>query len=152
MRKYIKYVICFILGGLVLGSIGVFATLTYSANQITYTKDNNTMYLSEAIDELYTTSNKYTTDRDTFFIDKSNETKIQLLGKKTNFTYYNVTITWSNSDAVCTAYATSNDENNILYNITYGQDYTVDYPDVTQHRLVLKGTNGGCNFRVTYHN
>ena len=50
-----KNILLIIISGLFFSSISVFATLTYSANQITYTKGNNTMYLSEAIDELYTT-------------------------------------------------------------------------------------------------
>ena len=51
----VRYIIISLLIGLLLGSVGVYAALTYNANQITYTKGNNTMYLSDAIDELYTT-------------------------------------------------------------------------------------------------
>ena len=56
MKNNIKIIIAFFLGAIIFGSAGVYATLTYNANQITYTKGNNTMYLSDAIDELYTSA------------------------------------------------------------------------------------------------
>ena len=51
----IKYLIVGIILGLLFGSVGVYATLTYNASQITYTKNNVEMPLSSAIDDLYTT-------------------------------------------------------------------------------------------------
>ena len=56
-----KYAIGFIFGAIIFSIIRVYATVTYSANQITYTKGNNTMYLSEAIDELYTSADRVPT-------------------------------------------------------------------------------------------
>ena len=57
MKKYIKYVLCFFVGIIFTLSIGCFAVFSYNASQITYSKNNVEIPLSDAIDELYTTSN-----------------------------------------------------------------------------------------------
>ena len=58
MCQKVKYIIVFFLGGIICTTIGVYATLTYNASQITYTKNNVEMPLSSALDELYTSANR----------------------------------------------------------------------------------------------
>ena len=55
MKKYIKFILGFIVGGIICTSIGVYATITYTASQIKYTKSNNQeVTLDSALNELYT--------------------------------------------------------------------------------------------------
>ena len=59
MKKHIRDITFLIIGMLISGVV-VYATLTYQANQITYTKSNNqTVTLDTALDELYTSANNY---------------------------------------------------------------------------------------------
>ena len=54
MKKLFKNsIFTFVLGLIIAGSIGVYATLSYEASQITY----KTTTLDHAIDDLYTTQN-----------------------------------------------------------------------------------------------
>ena len=57
MKKKIIFLFGFVLGILISGIV-VYATLTYNANQIMYTKSNNTeVTLDTALNELYTSAN-----------------------------------------------------------------------------------------------
>ena len=57
MCKFLKSRLFFFMLGIVIAStISVFATLTYNASQIVYTKNNLEMPLSNVIDELYSSA------------------------------------------------------------------------------------------------
>ena len=92
--KNIKFILGFILGGIVCTSIGVFATIYYEASQINY---KNTT-LDHAIDELYTTQNTTLSSKDaqitnlegqiTTLNNKLKSIQIPLRAGSTSKTYY----------------------------------------------------------------
>ena len=52
-KKNIKWIILVIVLLIIASGISVYATSTYLASQVTYTKDGETMSVAEALNELY---------------------------------------------------------------------------------------------------
>ena len=155
-----KYILVFILGGIFFSSLSVFATLTYSANQITYTKGNNTMYLSDAMDELYTTQNttltnlqntvsSYSSSRIFFQVISGAEVHVKFNDLyNQNFKTFKGINTWKrNSSTTCDISKLMDTVNNTTPNSNYTFDQTYSVPNTT-NRLIFKATNGACDFNI----
>ena len=166
MKKKVIFIIGFILGGLLFGIVGVYATLSYSANQITYTKGNNTIYLSEAIDELYTTQgttvNNLQTDLNTCnsrsflvrdIVNPGTNT-VHHLWDMTNANGYSKFIVKLNSkgtNAACTIYTTNGGSTKIA-DLSLDTEYSTTYGNVVDYRLNLKAETSWCSYKLIFYN
>ena len=154
-----KNILFFIMGAIIFGSIGVFATLSYEASQITY---KNTT-LDHAIDDLYTTQNNAVNTLQNqlnseinkplqirFAFLSGNSGMMRITPFANNYNYYNVELEGKGSSATCAVEAV--DSSNKFYDISFNQDYSITYNDSNDLRVQFSATNGWCTFRLNFHN
>ena len=130
MKKYmIISVTSFVIGAIIFFSIGVYATLTYNASQITYTKNNIEMPLSNAIDELYTSANEPSINKingtvtSTYLISKDTSTDDDLtlsLGQGNFYVFVSMSRGYPVSSATDTAEGYHNYEGSGHFTYTNG--------------------------------
>ena len=58
IKNNIKVIVAFILGAVIFGSVGVYATYSFASSEVTYTENNQTTVKS-ALDDLYTRANTW---------------------------------------------------------------------------------------------
>ena len=159
-----KNICIFILSALIFSSITAYATTTYYANQIKYIKSNNQeVTLDSALNELYSDAsttigelqtslnacnNKPLQLRFAFLSNNSGHMRISPFADK--YAYYNIELEGKDANALCSVSA--RDVNNTLYSITFKQDYSTTYLNISDLRVEFKATTGWCTFKLNLHN
>ena len=154
-----RYIIGFILGGIIFSCISVYATIYYEASQINYKSTT----LDHAIDELYTTQNTTISNKDSQITTLQNTlntpTHIRITTRSTSteimfdilrqngFQQFKVVNSSKASGASCDISKTMSSttwqyvDNNYVFNTVY------DIPN-NNDRLRFNSTNGYCDFAI----
>ena len=65
IKNNVKVIVAFILGGLIFGSVGVYAAYSFASSEVSYTENNQTSVKS-ALDDLYTRANTWLNPNNNF--------------------------------------------------------------------------------------
>ena len=163
MEKYIKYILCFFIGGLFFSVISVYAALNYQAYQIIY---GNTT-LDHTLDSLYSSANTTITNlendlntcnnksfvvRDIVTVNNYTQHHINDMAVvHGSFRYFKIINNSKGNNAVCSIY-TTNGASNKINDLSFGVDYSTTYNNVTDYRLNLTATTSWCSYTITFHN